>query len=61
MSKMISKNEWIALFQEVGLSEDQMQQWHTLFEQRHPNGHQVFLEGLGISPTEIKEMRQRFA
>ena len=61
MQTIISKTEWVALFQDIGLSEQQMEQWHHLFEQRHPKEHQTFLEGLGVPATEIQEIRQRFA
>lgn len=45
------------MFQELGLTEAQMRQWHALFEQRHPAQHQAFLEWLQIQPQEIAQIR----
>jgi hypothetical protein len=57
MKTNVSKEQWVALFRELGLDETQMRQWHRLFEARHPDGHQGFLEWLGIPPAEIKTIR----
>jgi hypothetical protein len=50
-------NEWVALFQEIGLDQAKREQWHRLFETRHPDGHQSFLEWLGLPPKEIDRIR----
>jgi hypothetical protein len=34
-----------------------MRKWHTLFEQKYPEGHQSFLEWLGVEEKRIKEIR----
>jgi hypothetical protein len=44
----MNKEQWIALLQELGLNEEGMRQWHRLFETRHPEAHQSFLEWLGV-------------
>ena len=50
--------QWKELFTEIGFSDSDMQKWHTLFEKRHPEGHQSFLEWLGLDPDHIiKEIR----
>lgn len=54
----MTKTAWVEMFREVGLTEAQMQQWHKVFEQRHPEEHQAFLEWLQITPTEIAQIRQ---
>ncbi|MBF0173134.1 MAG: hypothetical protein HQL83_06770 [Magnetococcales bacterium] len=60
MSKTImSKEHWVGLFRELGLSDDQMRRWHTLFEMRYPEGHQAFLSWLGIDSDEIKLIRDQ--
>ena len=48
MKEHVSKDEWVAMFEEVGLDSPKRMQWHKLFEARHPDGHQGFLERLGI-------------
>jgi hypothetical protein len=59
MNKQVNVREWVAMFQELGLSQAQMEQWHKLFEARHPGGHQSFLEWLGMKPEEIDQIRAR--
>ena len=57
MKKNISKDAWVSLFREIGLSDETMMTWHRLFEKRHPDGHQSFLEWLGLPPAEIHNIR----
>lgn len=57
MQNNVSKGEWVAMFREIGLTEDAMMKWHHLFETRHPAGHEAFLAWLGISPDEIAGIR----
>lgn len=59
MEKNVSKEAWVAMFQEIGLSEELMMKWHRLFETRHPEGHEGFLEWLGLSEKEIADIRNR--
>lgn len=46
------------MFQELGLNGTAMRRWHGLFESRHPEAHQGFLEWLGIGAEEIVRIRQ---
>jgi len=57
MKPSISVKEWVALFEENGMDETRRQQWHKLFEARHPQAHQGFLEWLGLAPERIQEIR----
>jgi hypothetical protein len=57
MNIQVSVNEWVAMFQEIGLDEVKMKQWHKVFEDRHPAGHQRFLEWLALPPKEIDRIR----
>jgi hypothetical protein len=57
MKKQISKEEWVSLFEEIGLDGRKRMRWHRLFEARHPSGHQGFLEWLGIPTKEIDQIR----
>ena len=57
MKKHVNVNEWVAMFQEIGLDQAKRKQWHKLFETRHPDGHQSFLEWLGLPPKEIDRIR----
>ncbi len=58
--KGITVDQWTAIFRETGLSNDDMQKWHRIFEKKHPDGHQGFLEWLGIEQSRIREIRQNF-
>jgi len=57
MNEKVDVNDWVAMFREIGLDQTKMQQWHRLFEARHPAGHQGFLEWLGLKPEEIDRIR----
>ncbi|HLP75929.1 MAG TPA: hypothetical protein VK327_03355 [Candidatus Paceibacterota bacterium] len=59
MKNHLNKQQWISLFKDIGLNETAMQKWHHLFETRHPEAHQHFLETLGIGAEEISQIRQR--
>ena len=57
MKNQLNVNEWVALFEAAGVDKARREQWHKLFETRHPEGHQAFLEWLGVEPQKIKEIR----
>ena len=57
MKNNVSVNEWVAMFEEACLDEAKREQWHKLFEARHPDGHQGFLEWLRLPPKEIDQIR----
>ncbi|MGB0127479.1 MAG: hypothetical protein WBP72_07560 [Rhodocyclaceae bacterium] len=57
MNRSIDKDQWVALFREIGLDEERMTRWHQLFEARHPSEHQSFLKWLGMAPDEIQRIR----
>ena len=57
MKNHVNVEEWVAMFEEVGLDEAKRMQWHKLFESRHPAGHQGFLEWLGFKSDEIARIR----
>ncbi|SCY05358.1 hypothetical protein [Desulfoluna spongiiphila] len=59
MEKNVSKEQWVAMFQEIGLSEEQMMAWHQVFETRHPEVHDQFLAWLGMSEADIVDVRNR--
>ena len=58
MQNKVDKEAWIAMFRELGLNDDLMKKWHGLFQKRHPEGHQSFLEWLGVSSDEITKIRE---
>jgi hypothetical protein len=60
MKKRVNVEEWVAMFEEVGLDEAKRDRWHRLFEARHPDAHQGFLEWLGLGRAEIDQIRSEF-
>ena len=57
MKNQVNVNDWVAMFQEIGLDHAQMDRWHKVFESRHPAGHKGFLEWLGLKPEEVDRIR----
>ncbi len=57
MKKHVNVEEWVAMFEEVGLDQAKRHRWHKLFEARHPEGHHAFLEWLGLSKEDIARCR----
>lgn len=43
----------------TGMSDEDMWHWHRRFEHRMPDGHQEFLEALGLDTDEVKAIRER--
>lgn len=59
MQNGVSVEQWVDMFREIGLDEETMMRWHRLFESRHPEAHQSFLEWLGLSPERIAGIRAK--
>jgi hypothetical protein len=59
MKNKVNKEEWVAMFQEIGLDHAQMERWHKVFESRYPAAHQGFLEWLGLTPGDIDRIRSK--
>jgi hypothetical protein len=59
MGSKVTVDEFKTMFRDVGLDDAAMAKWHTLFEQRHPDSHQSFLEWLGISSVQIEKVRAK--
>jgi hypothetical protein len=57
MKQPMNKAQWVELFVALGLDEAAMHRWHALFETRHPDAHQAFLEWLNIPAREIDAIR----
>lgn len=57
MQTKVTVEEWVGRFREIGLDEETMRQWHRLFEEQNPAGHQSFLEWLGLPAERITEIR----
>lgn len=56
--KTITKDQFVALLDNAGVADAQKARLHALFEQRHPDAHQSFLEYLGLPAQSIQEVRE---
>lgn len=59
MQPNVTVDEFKTMFRDVGLDDAAMAKWHALFEKRHPESHQRFLEWLGLSPSHIEKVRAK--
>lgn len=57
MQTQLNVKDWTSMFKEIGLDEAAMKKWHRVFESRHPEGHQSFLEWLGLPAQEVARIR----
>ena len=57
-TKVMNKEIWVGLLREAGLDDEAMHRWHIVFERQAPEGHQDFLESLGIGEDEIIKIRK---
>ena len=57
MQSKVTVDEWVDMFREIGLDDPMMAKWHHIFESRHPDAHQSFLEWLGLTSQKIEEIR----
>jgi hypothetical protein len=58
MKPKVTVDEWVSRFRAIGLDEATMKEWHRLFERENPEGHQSFLEWLGLPAERIAEIRK---
>ncbi|MCK6556673.1 hypothetical protein L6Q96_19165 [Candidatus Binatia bacterium] len=59
MQNGVGVEAWMAMLREVGLSDADMQRWHAIFEEKHPEQHASFLEWLGLPVEDIAAVRRR--
>ena len=59
MENKVTVDEWVRRFRAIGLDGEAMRNWHNLFERENPEGHQSFLEWLGLPAEKITEIRQK--
>lgn len=57
-TRVISKETWVSLLRAAGLDDEGMKNWHIEFEKTSPEGHQDFLESIGIENREIEQIRE---
>jgi DNA-binding transcriptional MerR regulator len=58
-SRIVTKEKWVGMLRAAGLDEEGMWNWHVEFERSSPEGHQDFLESIGITSEEIVSIREK--
>jgi hypothetical protein len=56
--KTITKTQFVAVLDAIGVTDAQKQRFHAELEKRHPQAHQELLEWLGIPAAEIGKIRE---
>lgn len=56
-NQMVNKNRWVEIMDAAGFGDAEKKRWHATFEKLEPQGHQEFLESLGMSKDEIQKCR----
>lgn len=57
-TRVITKEIWVSLLRAAGLDDEGMKNWHIEFEKTSPEGHQDFLESIGIENQEVELIRE---
>ncbi len=52
-------SRWVEVLEAAGIGEEGQQEWHRQFERLYPEGHQSFLEWLGLPAERIAEVRRQ--
>jgi hypothetical protein len=55
----ITKDQFVALLNEAGITDAQKHRLHALFEARHPQAHEAFLRWLGLPADAIRTIREK--
>lgn len=58
-TKVMTKEQWVAILEASGMDKEARRQWHAEFERTLPEAHTDFLESLGIPADEIAEVKAR--
>lgn len=55
----ITKDQFVSILDDVGITETQKHKLHGLFEARHPQAHEAFLKWFGLPPDAIRGIREK--
>jgi DNA-binding transcriptional MerR regulator len=55
---VMTRKTWTELLRASGFTDEDMRRWHLDFERLEPRRHQRFLEFLGLSPAEVRTIRE---
>jgi len=55
---LMDKDSFKSILTSIGFDEKQLKEFHKQFEKNEPDSHQFFLEFLGMTEEDIKEIKQ---
>jgi DNA-binding transcriptional MerR regulator len=55
--RALDKESWTQMFRALGMTDEEMHQWHANFEKAMPDAHADFLQSLGLDDAEIRRIR----
>lgn len=57
--KSITKDQFVAVLNEVGVTDEQKHRLHAAFEARYPEAHEEFLRWLGLPADAVRSIREQ--
>ncbi len=54
----VTKDQFVAILNEAGITDAQKHRLHAVFEARHPEAHESFLQWLGLPAGEVRSIRE---
>lgn len=57
--KTITKDQFVAVLDTIGVTDAQKHRFHAELEKRHPKAHQELLEWLGLAAGDIAKIREQ--
>ncbi len=57
--KNVTKDQFVALLNEAGVTDEQKARLHAAFEKRYPEAHESFLAWLGLPTDAVRDIRNR--
>ena len=55
--KTITKDQFVAVLNDAGITDEQKHRLHAVFEARHPEAHESFLQWLALPADEVRSIR----
>ena len=55
----INKDQFVSVLNAAGITDDQKHRLHAAFEKQLPQGHQAFLEWLGLPAETVRQIREQ--
>jgi hypothetical protein len=54
----VTKDQFVAILNEAGITDAQKHRLHAVFEARHPDAHESFLQWLSLPAGEVRSIRE---